>query len=64
MIVVDANRPTRRHGIPPKLLQCEFASVGLKPVASRMLTGGESYFMAFTIAGPRPQPTDIKGCKA
>ena len=25
VVVVDADRPTKRHGIPPPLLTCEFA---------------------------------------
>ena len=33
VIVVDADRPTRQHGIPPDLLKCEFAAVGLDQVA-------------------------------
>ena len=63
VVVVDAERPTRRHGIPPALLMCEFASVGLKPVRAAMLTGGEAYFMSFKIGGPRPEPAAINPCK-
>lgn len=63
IIVVDANRPTRRHGIPPALLTCEFASVGLKPVKATALAGSDAYFIAFEIAAPRPRPADIKPCK-
>lgn len=64
VIVVDADRPTKRHGIPPALLRCEFAALGLEPVSQQTLTGGDSYFAAFRIARPRPQPDEIKGCKA
>ena len=32
VIVVDVDRPTNRHGIPPKLLFCEFEAVGYKLV--------------------------------
>jgi hypothetical protein len=63
-IVVDANRPTSRHGIPPALLQCEFAAVGLRTVDFHMLEGGDSYFAAFRIAAPRPEPSQVKGCRA
>src|SRR5579884_4052967 len=28
VVVVDADRPVRRHGIPPAQLKCEFASLG------------------------------------
>lgn len=63
VVVVDADRPTKRHGIPPSLLQCEFAAVGLHKVSRQTLTGGDSYFSAFRIAGPRPKPHEIKACK-
>ena len=64
VIVVDANRPIERHGMPPQQLKCELAALNLQPVESTMLTGGEVYFMAFRIAGPRPEPEQIKPCKS
>jgi len=64
IIVVDANRPIQRHGMPPRQLKCELAALNLQPVKSTMLTGGEVYFMAFRIAGPRPDPEQIKPCKS
>ena len=64
VVVVDSNRPTSRHGIPPAQLQCEFAAVGLQPVKQKVLTGGEAYFTAFRIAGTRPAPDRIKACPA
>lgn len=64
VIVVDADRPPKRHGIPPKLLQCEFAALGLKLVKLQQIAEGEAYFAAFRIAGPRPEPNEIKPCKA
>jgi ubiquinone/menaquinone biosynthesis C-methylase UbiE len=63
VIVVDSDRPPRRHGMPPKLLQCEFAALGLKLSRFQPITGGEAYFAAFRVAGPRPQPDKIKPCK-
>jgi predicted methyltransferase len=63
VIVVDADRPIRRHGTPPALLQCEFASVGLRMVRLAPVAGGESYLAAFRIAGERPPPEKIKPCK-
>jgi ubiquinone/menaquinone biosynthesis C-methylase UbiE len=62
VIVVDANRPVRQHGMPPAQLRCEFASLGMSPVKFTMLTGGEAYFMAFRLSGARPAPEDIKPC--
>ena len=64
VIVVDADREPKRHGMPPKLLECEFAAVGLKLARLETLAGGESYFAAFRLAGARPQPAQIKPCKA
>ena len=62
VIVVNSDRPIKQHGIPPKQVQCEFAALGLKPVRSKVLTGGEAYFMAFELARPRPTPGTIKAC--
>ena len=62
VIVVDANRPVEHHGMPPEQLKCELAALNLRPVKYAMLTGGESYFMAFDAAAPRPAPEAIKPC--
>lgn len=64
VVVVDADRPIRRHGTPPDLLRCEFAAVGLRMVRLRPVAGDESYFAAFRIAGGRPDPAEIRPCKA
>lgn len=64
VVVVDADRPTRRHGMPPALLQCEFAAIGLRLTSFQKLAGGESYYASFKIAGPRPEPSQIKACRA
>ena len=63
VVVVDLDRPTKRHGIPPSLLTCEFAAVGMRRVHMAMLTGGDAYLAMFGIAGPRPRPADIRACK-
>ena len=62
VIVVDSNRPTERHGIPPAQLKCEFAALGMQPVRFSVLTGGDAYLMAFRIAAPRPEPGKIRPC--
>ncbi|MBA2467750.1 MAG: methyltransferase domain-containing protein [Sphingomonas sp.] len=62
VIVVDSNRPTRRHGISPQLLTCELAAVGLQRVELRPLAGGEAYLAKFRVARPRPRPSDIEPC--
>ena len=64
VVVVDADRPVAHHGMPPEQLKCEFAALNLRPAKSTVLTGGEAYFMAFRIAGPRPGPDAIKPCKS
>lgn len=63
VVVVDADRPVKRHGMQPKQLKCEFAALNLAPVEIKRLTGGEAYFMAFRSAGPRPEPDAIRPCK-
>ena len=62
VVVVDSNRPIRRHGIPPAQVKCEFAALGMDSVQFRMLTGGEAYFMAFRMARPKPAPEKIQAC--
>lgn len=62
VIVVDRDRATDKHGIPPKLLFCEFAAVGyrLTGFSEELKLGG--YIARFTLAGPRPEPKAIKTC--
>lgn len=64
VIVVDANRPVKHHGMPPVQLKCEFAALNMQPVKFNVLTGGDVYFMAFKLAGPRPAPEQIRPCSA
>ncbi len=64
IVVVDSNRPVKQHGMPPNELKCEFAALGMQPVKSSVLTGGDVYLMAFRLAGPRPAPDRIQPCKA
>ena len=64
VVVVDVDRPTSQHGIPPMLLVCEFQAVGYKLVAfkdSRHLAG---YYAQFARAAKRPQPEQIKPCRS
>jgi len=64
IVVVEANRPVRQHGMPPAGLRCEFAALGMQPVKAAMLATREDYLMAFRISGPRPAPDKIKICGA
>lgn len=63
VIVVDADRPPRRHGLPPRIVQCELAALGLKLTHVQTITGGEAYLASFRAAAPRPEPGKIKACK-
>jgi protein-L-isoaspartate O-methyltransferase len=62
IVVVDADRTVKRHGMQPRQLVCEFAKLGLSPVKSSRLAGGDAYFMEFKVAAPRPLPGQIKAC--
>jgi ubiquinone/menaquinone biosynthesis C-methylase UbiE len=62
VIVVDADRPTDRHGTPPRLLLCEFSAVGYGLTRFERLPDNESYFAQFEARGPRPAPGDIPIC--
>ncbi|MGJ8535931.1 MAG: class I SAM-dependent methyltransferase [Parasphingopyxis sp.] len=62
VVVVDADRPTNRHGTPPDLLNCEFEAVGYRRVVFRTMPDIGGYFAMFVRAGPRPDPGDIEPC--
>jgi ubiquinone/menaquinone biosynthesis C-methylase UbiE len=64
VVVVEANRPVRQHGMPPSELKCEFAALGMQPVKAAMLASREDYLIAFRVAGPRPAPDKIRACGA
>ena len=64
VIVVDADRDVRHHGMPRPQLRCEFAALGLVPVKMTTLTGSTNYAVAFRIARPRPAPAAIVPCKS
>ena len=62
VVVVDADRPVKRHGTPPALLDCEFASVGLERAKEAPLEGADAYVALFRAARPLPPPSAIKPC--
>jgi ubiquinone/menaquinone biosynthesis C-methylase UbiE len=64
VVVVDADRSTDRHGTPPKLLVCEFASIGYELTRFERLPESESYFAQFEGRNARPEPDKIKACPA
>lgn len=63
VILVDSDRPIKNHGIPPEQADCEFRALGLTPVRSAALEGGDSYFRAYRIALDRPEPSKVRACK-
>lgn len=62
VIVVDRDKPTDKHGIPPKLLFCEFEAVGyrLTGFSEQLNLGG--YMARFELAKQPPAPGAIKTC--
>jgi ubiquinone/menaquinone biosynthesis C-methylase UbiE len=61
IVVVDADRPTDRHGTPPRLLMCEFAALGYGLTRFERLTG-DAYFAQFEPNAPKPAPAGIPTC--
>src|SRR5687767_101733 len=47
IVVVDANRPIERHGMPPAQLDCELASVGMQRIAMAPVAGTDGYMTLF-----------------
>jgi SAM-dependent methyltransferase len=62
VIVVDIDRPTDEHGIPPQLLFCEFQAVGFRLVEFVRKPELAGYYAQFEAVGPRPQPDAINPC--
>jgi len=62
VIVVDVDRPTDRHGIPPNLLFCEFQAVGFRLAEFVRRPELNGYYAQFEAVGPRPEPGAIKPC--
>ncbi|HEY5721850.1 MAG TPA: class I SAM-dependent methyltransferase [Allosphingosinicella sp.] len=64
VVVVDADRATDKHGTPPRLLICEFASLGYELTRFERLGDSGSYFAEFEAKNARPEPGQIKICPA
>jgi ubiquinone/menaquinone biosynthesis C-methylase UbiE len=64
VVVVDGDRPTDQHGIPPKLLFCEFEAVGFRLVEFVRKPELKGYYAQFEAAGERPEPGALKPCNA
>lgn len=63
VIVVDIDRPTDQHGIPPELLFCEFRAIGYRLVEFVRKPELAGYYAQFVVSGPRPEPRDIVPCR-
>ncbi len=64
LVVVDADRPTNRHGTPPILLDCELRAVGFQRVSQQTMPSAGGYLAVFKAVGPRPLPQAIRPCDA
>jgi len=62
IIVVDVDRPTNAHGIPPALLFCELDAVGYNLVEFVERPDLRSYFARFERGEERAQPEAIGAC--
>lgn len=62
VIVVDSDRPTDQHGIPPLLLSCEFQAVGFRMIEFLEKPDIRGYFARFERQPARPTPTSITPC--
>ena len=63
VIVVDIDRPTDQHGIPPPLLFCEFAALGFRLTEFVRKPELQGYYAQFEAADQRPAPAAIKPCR-
>lgn len=63
VIVVDVERPTDKHGIPPLLLSCEFEASGFRLVSFKDAPELQGYYAQFERGSKRPEPGQIQACK-
>lgn len=63
VIVVDADRSTDRHGIPPALLICEMEAVGFRLGEFHRKPELAGYYAQFVAAETRPEPDAIRPCR-
>ena len=64
IIVVETDRPTDRHGIPPTLLFCEFKAVGYELGAFVQKPEINGYYARFELTPKKPEPSKIRPCRA
>ncbi|WP_423142665.1 class I SAM-dependent methyltransferase [Parablastomonas sp. CN1-191] len=62
VIVVDSDRPSAQHGMPPEQLFCEFQAVGFRLAEFVRKPELRGYYAQFEAVGPAPAPQAIKPC--
>lgn len=63
VVVVDADRPTDKHGTPAALLFCEFETAGFRLAAFRRKPQLSGYYAQFVPAGSGPpEPGRMRAC--
>lgn len=61
--IIDIDRPTPEHGIPPTLLRCELAAVGYHRIDFVLLAPADGYLAVFAPPKTLPRPQDIRPCQ-
>lgn len=64
VVVVNFDRPTSDHGIPPALLFCEFGAVGFRLAQFVRKPEWQGFYAEFEAVGDRPQAQAIRPCVA
>jgi hypothetical protein len=62
--IIDNDKPTREHGTPPRLLQCELAAVGYRQVEFLSLAPADGYLAVFARPEVLPRPEAIQPCRS
>ena len=60
--IIDLDRPTPEHGIPPALLRCELTAVGYRRIDFVSLAPADGYLAVFAPPKTLPRPEDIRPC--
>ena len=63
VVVVDIDRATDQHGIPPLLLSCELEATGFRLVSFKDAPELQGYYAQFERGSKRPDPGQIQACK-
>ncbi len=63
--IVDSDKPTKNHGIPPKLLRCELLAVGYRQLSVHRLNKLDAYLAIFELPAGQTltPPRAIKPCR-